>query len=493
MTAKTDWKTPIPLTHTSTSQADYPIHALPDIVKNAIQSYAEYGQQPIPLLANSALSNISLSCQGLANVARDNVLVSPVSMYFITVASSGERKTAADKVFGQGVDQWQKETTQALMPEYNRSKNEYTTWSIRRKGLLMMIKRLATQGYETDQYDGHYDSIMLEEPEIPLLPTLKYEDITAEALSENLAKEYPSTSIWSDEAGIFLSSPSMQKDNTKFVALLNRLWDAHPIAIHRKTSSDIFIKDRRFSLNLMMQPLLLEQMLKKGDGINRNSGFLARTLLAYPTSTMGNRYYKEPLNKVTEHLDIFHKRIKTCLSNTQPVDRYGFGYIPTLRFSKSAKEVWVKYFNYIETAIANEYHWQSIHDLASKASENIARLAALFHLFTGKQGMEISADHIESAYQIIEWHLNEAKRIFGETKLTQVEHDAKLILEAVTFKNVVETTSRELLRITPVRDKGRRDKAIKLLAKAHYLITTQEVKRTKIIFHPTIFKSSLIM
>ena len=85
----------------------YPIHALPNIIKDAIVSYADYGQQPISLLANSALSNISLACQGLANVARDDLLVSPISMYFITVASSGERKTAADKFFSQGIKAWE--------------------------------------------------------------------------------------------------------------------------------------------------------------------------------------------------------------------------------------------------------------------------------------------------------------------------------------------------------------------------------------------------
>lgn len=79
MTGKTHWKTPIPLSHISAKQADYPLDALPDIIKDAIQSYAEYGQQPIPLLANSSLSNVSLSCQGLANVARDNELIRVLS------------------------------------------------------------------------------------------------------------------------------------------------------------------------------------------------------------------------------------------------------------------------------------------------------------------------------------------------------------------------------------------------------------------------------
>ena len=82
----------------------YPIEQLPDIIKDAILSYQEYGQQPTALLANSALSNVSLACQGLANVARDDSLISPISMYFITVASSGERKSAADKVFGHAIE-----------------------------------------------------------------------------------------------------------------------------------------------------------------------------------------------------------------------------------------------------------------------------------------------------------------------------------------------------------------------------------------------------
>ena len=125
----------------SVMQPPYPIDALPDIIKNAIISYAEYGQQPISLLANSALSNVSLSCQGLANVARDDLLVSPISMYFITVASSGERKTAADKVFSQGIKAWENQKAEALKPEHEKQKSEYLTWSVQRKAMLARVPR----------------------------------------------------------------------------------------------------------------------------------------------------------------------------------------------------------------------------------------------------------------------------------------------------------------------------------------------------------------
>lgn len=463
-------------------QAPYPIDALPDIIKNAIISYAEYGQQTISLLANSSLSNVSLSCQGLANVARDDLLVRPISMCFITVTSSGERKTAADKVFSQGIKAWENQKAEALKPEHEKQKSEYLTWSVQRKAMLAMIKKYATKGADVSGSSGMYHTIVMEKPDVPLLPKLKYEDIRIEALCENLATKWPPGSIFSDEASIFLSSPSMQTDNTKYVASLNRFLDGEPIEIHRKTSQDILIKHRRFTLNLMMQPLLLQQMLKKQEGVNRHSGFLARVLLAYPESNIGNRVYKTP-RKLTEPMKAFQHGLQACLEKTMPVDASGFKHIPTLTFEKSAKAQWIEYFNHIEKAIANPYGWKSVRDLASKASENIARLSALFHLFTASNGTEIAKEHVYQAYQIIEWHLNEAKRIFGGNSLSQLGCDVQLILKNIAAKNITQTTLREINRITSIRDTKKRDSTVDWLEQSGYLTKHVDGKSIMLVFN----------
>ena len=81
--------------------------------------------------------------------------------------------------------------------------------------MLAMIKKYATKGTDVSALSSMYHTIVMEKPDIPLLPKLKYEDIMIEALCENLATKWPSGSIFSDEADIFLSSPSMQTDNTK--------------------------------------------------------------------------------------------------------------------------------------------------------------------------------------------------------------------------------------------------------------------------------------
>lgn len=95
----------------------YPIQALPSIIKNAVVDFQNYGRQPIPLVASSALANISLACQTMANVARDNVLISPISLYFLSLAISGERKSQTDNAFSLAAHQWEKQIREELIDE----------------------------------------------------------------------------------------------------------------------------------------------------------------------------------------------------------------------------------------------------------------------------------------------------------------------------------------------------------------------------------------
>ncbi len=65
MTQNNDWQHPVPIDEQSTA-AEYPLDALPTLIRNAVSAYHCYGQQPIPLIASSALANISLACQAHA-------------------------------------------------------------------------------------------------------------------------------------------------------------------------------------------------------------------------------------------------------------------------------------------------------------------------------------------------------------------------------------------------------------------------------------------
>src|SRR5579872_5443789 len=96
-----NWAEPIPLIHEYEKSSPYPIRSLPGLIRDAVIAYHQYGKQPLSLIGCSALAAISLSCQSLANIARDRLLVSPVSLYFLLVAQSGERKSSVDHAFSQ--------------------------------------------------------------------------------------------------------------------------------------------------------------------------------------------------------------------------------------------------------------------------------------------------------------------------------------------------------------------------------------------------------
>lgn len=233
--------------------------------------------------------------------------------------------------------------------------------------------------------------------------------------------------------------------------------------------------------------LVLEQILNRNSGISRHSGFLARTLITNPESRMGERYYQEPSTSI-DSLNIMEQRLTECLNTSLVLDNSGCDNIPILTFSNSAKNVWTNFFNKVEEGLAESHRWQSIKDFASKAAENVARLAALFHLFDGKDG-SIEVETIEKAIQIIEWHLWETRRILQVKPQSTQQQDATRLIEWLIYKNLLQTTPRQIQQFGPLRNKQRRDRTIQYLVETNYLRETKLDGKTTLLVNPDIIKN----
>ena len=476
------WNPPVPLTHELNNETPYPFDALPNTLQQVVNAYQCYGQQPLSLVACCALANLSLACQSLANVARDSYLVSPVSLYFLVIASSGERKSAADNVFSKASRQWEAVVRKKREPERLSALTQHKAWQMERDGLLTQIKRTVYSGEDSDYYKDLLDDLVHQEPDIPIQPTLYFEDATQEALAIHLAHGWPSASLWSDEAGIILGSHSMQSNPMRFVALLNRLWEGKSFAAHRKTSQSFIIEHRRLTLNLMMQPLLLDQMVSQATGISRQSGFLARCLIAYPDSSMGTRFYQEPPEQL-DGLKEYEQRITDCLDQSQRLNQSGCINLPILKMNPQAKHLWIGFFNSIEAGLTAQGQWMEIKDFASKAAENAVRLAALFHLFSGKTG-DISVEHIEQAITLMNWYLSEARRLLEPQSNQPSLEDARKLLVWLLQQRPQTTTPRDILQFGPLRNKEQRDNALETLVEHQHIRLIKTGNKTLITLNP---------
>lgn len=475
------WNQPIPFSEVEIEASPYPVNALPSILSNTIIEYQKYGQQPMALIACSALANVSLACQAIANVARDYHLQSPISLYFLVAALSGERKSVSDTLFSKATREWEENILKELHPKIELAKILHKKWEEDQDSLSASLKYVDSF-FERRKIEEAIEKNIKNKPNIPLLPTIYFEDVTQEALAQMIGKGWPSASLWSDEGGIVMGSHSMNANPTKFVSLLNRLWDAKKYVTHRKTSEDFVIKDRRLTVNLMMQPILLRQMLHDANGIPRHSGFLPRCLIAHPKSLMGQRFYQEPKN-IEACFSAYNRRIKDCLSQSTKFTASGCINLPVLKFSETAKKTWVKFFDYMESGLGQNGQWRMMTDFASKAGENAARLAALFHLFEGKDG-EIDAENTEQALQIIQWHMHETRRLLSIETMIAPETDAQKLLNWLLNNSFDVISTREIQRNSPIRERARLDNALEILIEHQYIRLNRDGNKTLIYLNP---------
>lgn len=83
----------------NSQQLPFPVWILPPKIRAAVEEAIAVTQAPASLVASSALAAASLSVQTKFDVKRLSGLVSPCSLYFISFAESGERKTTVDQMF----------------------------------------------------------------------------------------------------------------------------------------------------------------------------------------------------------------------------------------------------------------------------------------------------------------------------------------------------------------------------------------------------------
>jgi hypothetical protein len=487
------WPTPVRLLAECESPIPYPIGALPPVMRDAIEEYQTFGQQPVELVACSALSAASLCCQALVDVDRDGNLVGPCSLSIMVVAVSGERKSAADKRMRREIVAWLKERREKDAPALQAAERRFAIWQTRKDGILLKIKRLSGSAKIEDEADlqqlvKDLEKLDGERPDMPLQVELFHEDTSPERLAVNLARSWPSASLWSDEGGLVVGSHAMSDEVAlRFLGLLNRLWDGGEFKRERETTTSAHIRGRRFTVSLMVQPKILGRLLAVGDGIARGAGALARFLMMWPPTAIGTRPYRTG-DLDSSVLKAFDRRLRELLDSKLTLDKEGGLEPPTLRLSPTAFEVWRKFHDEVEVELGRGKEFADLPDFGSKVAEQAARVACILHLFAGGRTDEmIGAEMMTAGARVALWHLYETRRIFSITGHSGEIVDAQLLMEWLRTRED-NPTLQIILQFGPgcLRDKKRRNAAITVLVE-HGLARLEKRDRvTHLVINPEV-------
>lgn len=409
------WPQPLPLGGVDFEREPYPLDALPDDIRAAVDEVKGFTQAPIEMVAISAIAAISSAAQGLADVKRAEKLTAPASVFTLVIAESGERKTAIDTLLFAPHRAYEAAQSLAMQPELDNYKANLQAWQAEKNGKLEAIKQASKGDKSTDSLKAQLRNIEADAPTAPKVPRILFGDITPESLAFNLAKSWPSSALVSSEAGTVFGSHAMTGDSTmRNLAILNVLWDGGQHTVDRRTSESFRVKNARLTVSLQIQYQTLAEFLNKSGDLARGSGFLARFMVAQPESTQGHRPYKEPPT-AWPRLAAFQRRITELLNTPLAFDETGDGLVPqTLEFSPAGKQAWIKCFNLIEGQLNADGELSQLRDFASKAADNAARLAGLLHVYQHGPVGQISEADAVSGCKLALWHLTEARRVLAE-------------------------------------------------------------------------------
>ena len=383
----------------------FPVDAFPQIIRNAIYEVEQHTQAPQALIAASALGVISLACQNRIDVCRLKNLRGPVSLFLLTLAESGERKSTVDKLLMEPLYQLEENLFEKYTHDLTVWRNDEAIFNIEKKSLMSKLKSEIRRNKDHLPTNEKLKALLASHPKSPVRFKQIFSDATPAAIKDYLCGYWRSVGIMSDEAGTIFNGYTLNE-----LPFINKMWDGAMFPVERKSEPEKLIRDARMTLSLMVQPDIFKGYIKRKGDMAKGIGFFARCLICQPGSTQGNRQITSPVVS-TEYLPIFHQRlmkiVNESIAGNNENDRL------CLRFTVEAEKRWIAFSNNVEYEMGILGRLSNFKDYASKMAENMARIAALLHHFNGDEG-DISLLTVEAAVEISTWYVREYVRLFSK-------------------------------------------------------------------------------
>ncbi|MEG5686850.1 YfjI family protein [Enterobacter kobei] len=383
----------------------FPVDAFPQIIRNAIYEVEQHTQAPQALIAASALGVISLACQNRIDVCRLNNLRGPVSLFLLTLAESGERKSTVDKLLMEPLYQLEENLFEKYTHDLTVWRNDEAIFNIEKKSLMSKLKSEIRRNKDHLATNEKLKVLLASHPKSPVRFKQIFNDSTPAAIKDYLCGYWRSVGIMSDEAGTIFNGYTLNE-----LPFINKMWDGAMFPVERKSEPEKLIRDARMTLSLMVQPNIFKGYIKRKGDMAKGIGFFARCLICQPGSTQGNRQITSPVVS-TEYLPIFHQRLMKIVNES--IARNNENDRLCLRFTVEAEKRWIAFSNNVEYEMGILGRLSNFKDYASKMAENMARIAALLHHFNGDEG-DISLLTVEAAVEISTWYVGEYVRLFSK-------------------------------------------------------------------------------
>ncbi|HEU0196492.1 MAG TPA: DUF3987 domain-containing protein [Nevskiaceae bacterium] len=438
----------------------WPAGCLPDGMREAAQAIAEHVQAPEPLAAFAVLGAVAHIAQRQVNANHPKTGAMPCSLFLLTSADSGDRKSTCYNAATKPVIEYEVKARQAHKREAKEVETRAASAKAKDRAAILA--------------------------DAPADPRTIFTDTTVQKVAQAFIDgSRPALSLSTDEGGVLFSGYSL-KSETRAASMgnLTRLFDGRGaerdrIGVDGKDPSG-FRYNVRLSLFLSAQPVVLVGALT--DPVMRGQGLLPRFLYCAPPTIAGGRFEDEA--SITRHLSddprvvAYWRALGRMNEGAVIVDTDG-GLTPlTVDIETEAVTEWLSLYNGTEAEQGPDGDYHQLRAFAGRAGELAARVAAVYaawrSCWANSEGMTptVTADDMRRAARLVRYSLEEWKRHDESSSLTPTEKDARDLLGWLQRKGWKSFTRVKLGQYAPGalrRNTGRRNAAIDELKHRRWL------------------------
>lgn len=402
---------PRPLVREIEPAEPFPIEALGPL-RLAAEAIQAHTHAPAAICAQAVLGAVALVTQAHADVVLPTGQSRPTSLFLMTIAASGERKSAVDTLALRSIYEREAELRISYGQETDAFKINHELWEARKAQAKVDLKGSKhMKGEASISAEADFRALG-SEPEPPLAPILVCPEPTFEGYCKLTAIGHPALGLFSAEGGSFIGGFGMSKDQRlKTGAGLSSVWDGDPIKRVRAGDGSVVLAGRRLSLHLMAQPDVAAQMIN--DDLLRSQGLLSRLLLVSPTSAAGTRFFCEPTQDARTELARYDEHLADLVRVALPLRAQTRNELAPrkLGLTAEARRIWINFHDYVEEHLGDDREFAPVAGLANKAAEHAARLAATLALWPNITANHIDDTALGNATLLVRYYLVESLRL----------------------------------------------------------------------------------
>jgi Protein of unknown function (DUF3987) len=391
----------------------FPVDALGPVLAPAARAINDRVRAPLAICGQAVLAVATLAVQGHANVALPTGQPKPLSNFYVSVAATGERKSAVDQEALWPVRKREAALREAFAGERLQYENTETAWKKAREA--------ACKAKGVKDNPAKMKAALDElgpAPLPPLEPLLTCGEPTYEGVCKLLAAGQPAIGIFAAEGGQFIGGHGMMDDaKLRTVTGLSALWDGEPIKRVRASDGFTVLPGRRVSMHLMAQPDVAAIWF--GDHLLSEQGLLSRVLVTAPEPASGTRIWKEPLPETDLVMNRYYTRLLDILEQALPVAPGTRNeLVPrSLKLSPEARRRWIAFHDHVEPSLVAGGELEPVRGLANKLPEHAARIAGVLALVCEITAGEIAEAEMSAGIALAEHYAVEALRLFGASRV----------------------------------------------------------------------------